>query len=390
MSSARTISGKAAIVGVHESPVRNAPDTHPFAILADCVHRALADAGLSIEDVDGLCVAQGDLAEGGAAEDVIEVAEYLGIRPTYLDSTDIGGASYLAMAGRAAAAIASGLAEVVIIAYPACPRNWPIQGSLDAATFPAGPGQFDVPYGPTLVSNYAMIAQRHMHDYGTTSEQLAAIAIQCRANASLNPHARFTEPLTIEDVITSPLVASPFHRFDCCVVTDGGAALVMTSVERARDLPSQAITLQGYGEAVTAIQLSQMPSLTVTPASVSGRRAFAMADLKPSDVDVAQLYDALTITPLLAIEDLGFCAKGEGGPFVAEGNIAPGGVLPINTDGGGLSSNHPGKRGLIALVEAVRQLRGESPGVTIPGAEIALVHGWGGFMSSAATVLLSR
>ncbi|MBS1862555.1 MAG: hypothetical protein JSS68_12680 [Actinobacteria bacterium] len=385
-----TISGRAVIVGAYEAPIREAPETHPFELLADAVGHALADAGLELADVDGLATASGDFGEGGAAEQVIEVAEYLGIEPTYVDGTDIGGCSFIAHAGHAAAAIAAGMAEVVVIAYAATPRWWPVPfPSLDAPILGAGPGQYELPYKSSLVAHFAQFAQRHMHEFGTTPEQLAEVAVTCRAHAGPNRSARYREPITVEDVLDSPLIASPLHRLDCCVLTDGAGAFVVTSEERGRDTPKRPIKIAGFGQAVSAMQLSQMPSLTATPGVASGKRAFEMAGLTPADVDVAELYDAFTITPILALEDLGFCAKGEGGPFVADGGIGADGAVPINTDGGGLSSNQPGKRGVFLMVEAVRQLRGESPGMQLRDPEVALVHGLGGFLSATATILLT-
>lgn len=384
------LSGASAIAGIHESPLRDAPRKHPFALQMDCVLAALDDAGLDLKDVDGLCCASGDWAEGGAVESIIEFAEYAGIQPTWFDGTDVGGCSYIVHLGRAATAIAAGLAEVVVISYAACPRWWPLQTpSFDPFVLPAGPGQYELPYNPTLISAYAMFARRHMHLYGTTEEQLAQVAVTFRQHGMANPHAKMRKPLTVEDVLASPLVASPLHRLDCCVVTDGGGAVVLTSRERARDLKKKPVHVAGFGAAIHRTQLSQMDRDIRTPAVLSGPRAFAMAGVMPGDVDVAQIYDAFTITPLLALEDLGFCDRGESGPFVAAGNLGIGGRLPTNTDGGGLASNHPGKRGIFTLIEATRQLRGEGPGVQVEGAEVALVHGIGGTFCSAATAILT-
>ena len=384
-----SLSGKAAIVGVYESPLRKSDGVHPYAIQMECVKGALDDAGLTIDDVDGLASAQGDFAEGGTAQDLNEVAEYLGIVPAYFDSTDVGGSSYVSHAGHAAAAIAGGLAEVVVVSYAACMRWWPVPGMWDEALYAAGPGQFDVINPGSIPAFYALVAQRHMYEFGTTREQLAEIAVTCRANAANNPHARYRDPLTIQEVLDAPMVASPFGRYDCCVVTDSGGAFVMTNERRARDCRRPPVWVTGFGEAASQVQMGQMRPLTSSPARFSGPRAFEMAGVKHEDIDVAQLYDAFTITPLLAVEDLGFCEKGDGGPFVAAGNIRPDGSLPINTDGGGLSSNHPGKRGVFVVVEAVRQLRGEGPGVQIEGAKTALCNGNGGFFSAAATLILT-
>lgn len=385
-----SISGRTAIVGVYESARRDAPQIHPYQIQMECVLGALADAGLELADVDGLCVAAGDWAEGGGVNSVTEFAEYAGLRPTWFNSTDVGGCSYIVHAGHAAAAIAAGLAEVVVISYAATPRWWPLTTpSFDPFVLPAGPGQYELPYGPTLISAYALYARRHMHLYGTTPEQLASVAVTFRSHASANPDARLRTPITVDDVLASPMIADPLHRLDCCVVTDGGGAVVMTSAERARDLRQKPVLLSGFGAATVRTQLSQIDTDLKTPAALSGPAAFAMANLKPSDIDVAQLYDAFSITPLLALEDLGFCQRGESGAFAEAGQLALGGALPCNTDGGGLSSNHPGKRGIFALIEGARQLRGEGPGVQVPDARTALVHGLGGTFCAAATAILT-
>ncbi|KDD02894.1 putative acetyl-CoA acetyltransferase [Bordetella bronchiseptica MBORD681] len=385
-----SISNRAAIVGLCESPRRHAPEVHPYQIQMECVQGALVDAGLSLADVDGLCVAAGDWAEGGGVNSVTEFAEYAGLRPTWFNSTDVGGCSYIVHAGHAAAAIAAGLAEVVVISYAATPRWWPLSTpSFDPFVFPAGPGQYELPYGPTLISAYGLYAQRHMARYGTTAEQLASVAVTFRTHAAANPHARLRTPITVDDVLASPMIASPLHKLDCCVVTDGGGAVVMTSAERARDLRHKPVLLSGFGAATARTQLSQIAPDLSTPATLSGPRAFAMAGLSPADIDVAQLYDAFTITPLLALEDLGFCKRGESGAFAADGQLTLGGALPCNTDGGGLSSNHPGKRGIFALIEGARQLRGQGPGVQVPDAGRALVHGLGGTFCAAATAIFT-
>lgn len=386
-----SLSRSSAIAGVFEAPYRSAPRVHPFAIMMECITGAVEDAGLALGDVDGLCVASGDWAEGGGVASIIEFAEYSGIHPRYFDSTDVGGCSYLTHVGRAAMAIACGMAEVVVIAYAACPRWWPLSTpSFDPFVLPAGPGQFELVHNPTLVSAYAMFARRHMGLYGTTPEQLAEVAVTCRRHAAGNPDARYRTPLTVEDVLASPMIASPLHKLDCCVVTDSGGAVVVTSAARARNCRKPPAYVAGFGAAVDRVMLSEIPDDLATPARRSGPAAFAMAGIAPRDVDVAQLYDAFTISPLLALEDLGLCPRGESGRFVADGHIAIGGSLPVNTDGGGLSSNHPGKRGIFALIEGVRQLRGEGPGVQVDAPDVSLVHGWGGTLSAAATVVLTR
>jgi acetyl-CoA C-acetyltransferase len=379
-------SGEVAIVGAYESPRRKAPGIHPFQIQAECVLGALEDAGLSLGDVDGLCSSASSPGEGGGWMDVCEVAEYLGIEPTFVDGTDTGGAAPIAQAGHAATAIAAGLADVVVVSYAGCSYS----GGGDFDTLPStwGPWAYEAPYGFTTVASYALAAQRHMHEFGTTPEQLAAIAVQCRANAGPNEHARYRDPITVEDVLASPIIASPLHRNDCCVVTDSGGAVVLVGKDRTGDASKEPAWLLGFGEAVGKMRTSQMSSFTETPGVASGTRAFEMAGVRPDKMDCAQLYDSFTITVLLALEDLGFCKKGEGGPFVEAGEITPEGSVPINTDGGGLSSNHPGRRGVFALIEAVRQLRGESPGVQLRDPKLAVAHGVGGQLSAAATMVV--
>lgn len=379
-------SGEVAIVGAYESPRRKAPGVHPFDIQAECVLGALDDAGLSLSEVDGFGTSANSVGEGGAWMDICEVAEFIGITPTFVDGTDTGGAAPIAQAAHAASAIITGLADVVVISYAGC--GYSGGGDFDSLPPPYGPLAYESPYGFTTVAAYALAAQRHMHEFGTSPEQLAAIAVQCRANAAHNPHARFRDPMTVDDVLASPVIASPLHRNDCCVVTDSGGAIVLVGKERAHDCRKRPVSLLGFGEAVGQMRMNQFRSFTQTPGAVSGRRAMEMAGVTPDDIDCAQLYDSFTITLLLALEDLGFCDRGEGGPFVEKGSIAPDGSIPVNTDGGGLSSNHPGRRGALALIEAVRQLRGESPGAQLDDPEVALAHGSGGQLSATATLIL--
>jgi acetyl-CoA acetyltransferase len=376
-----------AIVGVHESPLRKAPGIHPFAIQAECVAGALADAGLAHGDVDGFATAAAFATEGGSELDVCELVEYLGLRPRWLDSTDTGGAAFISHAGHAALAIAAGFVDVVVVSYASVGRSSPLP-LPDYNSNAWGPGAFELPHGPSTVSSYALAAHRHMHEYGTTPEQLAAIAVQCRANAASNPHARYRDPITVEDVLASAEICSPLRLLDCCVVTDSGGAFVLTSRRTAQRLSRKPVHVLGFGEAVGQVQMNQMEDFTRTAAVRSGADAFATAGLRPDEIDCAQIYDSFTITVLTALESLGFCGRGEAGAFVADGNLAPGGRLPINTDGGGLSSNHPGRRGALATIEAVRQLRGESPGVRLDDARTCLVNGTGGSLSATATMIL--
>jgi acetyl-CoA C-acetyltransferase len=386
---ARNWSGEVAIVGAHEHPERLLPDRHAFAIQMECIARALEDAGLTFADVDGLASATGEPPEGGGIMAAGEVAEYLGIVPRFIDSTEMGGASPLTQIGHAAAAIASGQAEVVVVSYAATTRSYEgTLGTWEADLPPDGPGQFEQPYGMTTIGSYALFAQRHMHEFGTTSAQLAEIAVVCRAHAADNPQARYRTPLSIDDVLDGPMLCSPLRRYDCCIITDGGGAVVMTSADRAKDCRKRPVHILGFGEASTQVQLGQMQSFTSTAGVYSGRDAFAQAGITPGAVDALQLYDSFTITALMTTEDLGFCAKGDGGSFVENGRIAIGGELPVNTDGGGLSSNQPGRRGIFSVIESVRQLRGEPLGRQVPDCRTMVAHGSGGWPSCAATLVL--
>lgn len=375
------------MIGAYESPRRKAAGVHPYEIHAECVLGALADAGLEPGDVDGFCATGSFPSEGGMQMAVAELVEYLGIAPRWFDSTDIGGAAPVLQAGHAALAIAAGMADVVVVSYAATGWSGKLPGK-DYNTNSYGPGQWELPYGPSTVASYALAAQRHMHEYGTTPEQLAKIAVQCRANAGANPNARFRDPITVEDVTSSPVIASPLRRLDCCVVTDSGGAFVLTSRRRAEQLDRKPVYLLGAGEAIGQVQMNQMERFTRTSALRSGADALARAGLRLDDIGCAQLYDSFTITVLLTLESLGFCAEGEGGAFVDDGHIGPDGRLPINTDGGGLSSNHPGRRGVFAVIEGVRQLRGESPGVQLKDPKACLVNGTGGSLSATATLIL--
>jgi acetyl-CoA acetyltransferase len=379
--------GAVAIVGAHESPRRKAPKIHPFQIQAEVIAAAVADAGFTLSDVDGFATAASFPPEGGWQINGVEIAEYVGLRPTWLDTTDIGGAAALTHVGHAAAAIEAGLCSVVVISYASSGRSWPLP-AVDFNTGPAGPGQWEVPYGASTISAYALAATRYMHQYGLTSEQLAQIAVQMRAYAAKNPAAMYRDPLTIDDVLSSPMISTPLHKLDCCVVSDSGGAIVVTSRDRAKDTKRGGPVVLGFGEAISHTQMNQMVDFTTTSAEHSGRRAFATAGVGPKDIRVAQIYDSFTITVALTLDALGFAPRGEVGDFIASGALGPNGRLPINTDGGGLSSNHSGRRGIYAIIEAVRQLRGESPGLQLDSPELCLVNGTGGWLSATATLIL--
>ena len=382
----RELRGRAAIVGAADavSPTGEL-DRSGRALEADVVAAALDDAGLSISDVDGLASASGPMA-------TLQLAEYLGITPRWTDTTSIGGSSYEAHVEHAAAAIGFGLADVVVSVHAQTPRGDRRRGQQQMRR-PVDYGdarlEFEAPYGLRMpIGAYAMAASRHMATYGTTSEQLAQIAVDTRRWASMNPRAKNQDPITIDDVLTSPMECEPLHKLDCCLVTDGAGAVVVTGAERAADLRCPPVYVLGCATAHDHSSISQMPDLTQTCGVISGGNAFAMAGIKPSDVDVAELYDSFTITVLLALEDLGFCAKGEGGAFVEDGRLGPGGAFPANTNGGGLSYTHPGMYGMFLLVEAVRQLRGEAGDRQVDGAEVAVAHGTGGVLSSTSTLVL--
>jgi acetyl-CoA acetyltransferase len=375
------------IAGVAETPLGEVPDQNELSMVALAAREALAEAGLRLRDVDGLFVNY--MGEEGS----VQVAEYLGVTPRISDSTDLGGAAFEAQVHHAMAAIASGFCEVALIAYASRQRSRRSR-SLDPRPPPMGVPimhQFEVPTGlPLPIGRYALIAARHMHQYGTTREQLAEIAVAARLWAQRNPKAWVRDPLTIADVLAAKPICEPLHRLDCCLVTDGGGAVVVTTAARARDAAKRAVRVLGAAESHTHWHISQMPDLTVSAGARSGAEAFAIAGITAADVDVFEPYDSFTITVLLALEDLGFCGKGEGGEFVASGALRPGGRLPAMTSGGGLSYNHPGALGLLLLVEAVRQLRGEAGERQVPDARIGVAHGVGGLFSTAGTVVLAR
>ncbi|CAA0079301.1 3-ketoacyl-CoA thiolase [Mycolicibacterium vanbaalenii] len=380
------IRGAAAIVGVADEVSPTGVIDMPLRELeARVIADALADAGLSLDDVDGLCT-----CTGGTLMHSVELAEYLGITPRFTDATQVGGASYGLYIEHAAAAIAAGMAETVVIVYASTPRAARKRGEKGLGVF-ATPErlEWETPFGVMLpISAYALAANRHMSMYGTTAEQLAAIAVDTRKWASLNPRAHLQDPITVDTVLASGYLAEPVHKLECCLVTDGAAAVVVTSAERARTLARPSAYVLGAASAASHAMISQMPDLTVTPGAVSGPSAFATAGLTPDDIDVVQLYDSFTITVLLALEDLGFCGKGEGGPFVGESVLAPGGRLPGQTTGGGLAYTHPGAFGAFLLVEATRQLRGECGERQVADAQTALAHGTGGVLSATSTVIL--
>jgi acetyl-CoA acetyltransferase len=375
-----SLQGRAAIVGVAESDLGEVgPGLTPLDLIGQATSRALEDAGLEKGDIDGLFS-----ASAYYHMPTLSVGEYLGIRPRYSDATSMGGSSFVSHLFHAAAAIDAGLCEVALIAYGSTQRSAGGRLVSGSETLP-----YEAAYRPRYpVSMYALAASRHMHEYGTTREQLAEVAVAARKWAKLNPEAFVQGDLSIEDVLDSRMVSSPLSVLDCCLVTDGGGAVLVTSVGRAQALRKPPVYLLGVGEAHWHRNISQMPDLTVSAAAESGPRAYRMAKIGPEDVDVAMLYDAFTINTVLFLEDLGFCEKGEGGAFASGGRISPGGELAVNTNGGGLSYNHPGMYGLLLLVEATRQIRGECGERQVADANVALVHGNGGVLSSQVSAVL--
>jgi len=375
----------AAIGGVAESDLGDVAPKTALQLQAEAAREALTEAGLTTADVDGVFSAGGDQPMAS-----VQIAEYLGITPRYSDSTNLGGASFVAHAAHAVDAIAARHCDVALITYGSTQRSLRSR-TLGSSGAIRGPAQFESIWGlPLPVGAYALAATRHMHEYGTTAEQLAEVAVAARAWAALNERAFQRDPLAIADVLDSAMISEPLHRLDCCLVTDGGGAGVIVNAARAVDLPMPPVWIAGHGHSHTHFTIANMPSLTTTPADRSGPAAMAMAGITHANVDVAEVYDSFTITVLLSLEALGFCGLGESGDFVSGGRTGPGGDFPLNTNGGGLSYCHPGMYGIFTLIEGTRQLRGECGGRQISGARVALCNATGGVLSSAATVVLAR
>jgi acetyl-CoA C-acetyltransferase len=387
-----SLKGAGYIVGAWEHPTRKASDKSVTLLHAECAKGALDDAGLTKDDVDAYYCA-GDAPGLGP----MSMIDYMGLKVRHMDSTDVGGSSYQVAVGHALEAIATGRANVCLITLAGRPRSeGQATGTAPRAGSPAQPEmQFEYPYGPATANMYAMCATRHMHEYGTTSEQLAWIKVAASHHAQHNPHAMLQDVVTVEDVVNSPMVASPLHRLDCCVISDGGGALIVTKPEIAKTLKRPLVKVIGVGEAPKN-QMGGAVDLVYSAARWSGPPAWEMSGIKPADIKYASIYDSFTITVLMQLEDLGFCEKGQGGKFVSDGNLISGvGKLPFNTDGGGLCSNHPANRGGITkIIEAVRQLRGEAhPAVQVKNCDLAMAHGTGGSLGTrhvGSTVILER
>jgi acetyl-CoA acetyltransferase len=372
----------AAIAGAATGYVKGAGSLEPLDMIARVSAAALQDAGLSLKDVDGLFT-------GMQTEflSTLSVGEHLGLRPRFSDNNRLGGSSFLVHTQQAAMALEAGLCDVALIVYASNQRT--ALGRLQTSVA-GGWSVSEAPYAARFpVSSYGLCAARHMHEYGTTRTDLANVAVSARQWAQRNPEAFAQDPLTVADVLDAPMVSSPLGRHDCCLVTDGAAALVMVRADRGKHLRRKPVYLLGAASEHWHKQVSAMESVCHTAASASGKRAFEAAGLTPSEIDVVQLYDAFTISTIILLEDLGFCPKGEGGRFVSDGNIAPGGTLPVNTNGGGLSFAHPGMYGLFTLVEGTRQLRGDAGERQIPDATTCLCQGSGGVFSNQATNILA-
>jgi len=386
-----SIKGKAYIVGAYEHPTRKATDKSVAQLHAECAKGALEDAGLTLADIDGYFCA-GDAPGLG----MVNMVDYLGLSVRHIDSTETGGSSYIAHVSHAAQAIAAGKCNVALITLAGRPRSEGSSGTQArnwGANLPDAP--FEAPFNPVTVNLYALVAQRHMYEYGTTAEQLAWIKVAASHHAQHNPHAMLRDVVTVEDVLNSPMISDPLHKLDCCVVSDGGGALIVARPEIAAKLNRPRVKVMGAGEYVKG-QLGGHVDLSWSGAKFSGAAAFAEAGITPADIKYASIYDSFTITVLMQLEDLGFCKKGEGGRFVMDGNLISGvGKLPFNTDGGGLCNNHPANRGGITkVIEAVRQLRGEAhPAVQVKNCDLALAQGTGGYLGSrhgSATLILER
>lgn len=368
--------GTTAIIGAATGGFKGVPGRTSVDLAVECSIKALAEAGMTTQDVDGLFVCLPDDTLSG-----LTIAEYMGIRPKFTDNNRTGGSAFLTHTEIATMALNAGLCDVALICYGSNQRSAAGKLVSSARSF-----EYEAVYNPIFpATSYALAASRHMHEYGTTAEQLARVAVSARKWANMNPEAFLQGDLTVEDCLASRMVSSPLRVRDCCLVTDGGAAVVMVRADRAKDFPKKPVYLLGSAAATKHRNISAMDDLAVTAAVESGARAHQNAGTKPSDIDVVEIYDAFTINTLLYLEDLGFVRKGEAAAFVEDGHIDPGGSLPVNTNGGGLSCNHPGMYGMFTIVEAVRQLRGEGGARQIKGAELALAHGSGGVLSSTVT-----
>jgi acetyl-CoA acetyltransferase len=378
------------IVGIGLSDYPKAPDLTSMQHHVQAAQRALADSGVKKQEIDGYISAEQVMADRQILPGLVE---YLGLNCRFVDGTTVGGSSFVYHVQHAAAAIQLGYADTVLVTYG---QNY-LSGlgrTLGTRGFGSGLVQgaqmYESPYGLPVAGTYAMIAQRHMYEYGTTSEQLAEVAVGVREFASLNPNAIYRDPITVDDVLASRMIAAPLHLLDCCAITDGGGAYIVTTAERARDLRQDPVYVLGAANNQKHWMISQCPDFTSSGAAQAGPEAMARAGVKPDDIDMAMFYDSFTITCIVLLEGLGFCKPGEGGAFVQEGHLRRGGKLPMNTDGGGLSSCHPGMRGIFLVIEAVRQLRGQAGEVQVPDCKLAVAAGSGGFLSCIGVAVLGN
>jgi len=371
-----SLRGETAVVGVGLTEFGGLPGHTHMEIMAKAIDKAITDAGIHKDEIDGIFSA--NFVEMLTP---LTVAEYLGINPTYMDGTNTGGSVFVNSMQSAAAALSLGLCNVALICYGSNSATGPF-------THPPAMHTVEDVYRPrNPITPYALAANRHMHEFGTTKEQLAEVAVSARAWAQLNPAATMRDPLSVEDVVNARMIVDPLGKFDCCLISDGGAAMIMVRKDRAQDFPKKPVYMLGVGSRTDHNLISCMPDLTTTAAKEAAAAAFAMAGVSPADIDVVELYDAFTINTILFLEDMGFCEKGEGGAFVSNGNIAPGGSLPVNTNGGGLSCVHPGMYGMFLMIEAVQQLRGECGERQVDNAKLAACNGSGGFLASQVSAI---
>lgn len=387
--SRNTLRNKVAIVGVGESKIGKVPEMSGLGLNAQAAKQALDDAGLNVADIDGLLTAYSMTEPYFMLGTVL--AEYLGLQLRYNASMVVGGATPGIMLKHAAEAIVSGQCDVVLVCAGENRATGQTRDQTLSTLAAVGHPYYEQPYGGSIPGYYAMIAKRHMHEYGTTRSQLASVAVTSRRHASMHPNAHMKAPISIDHVLESKPIADPLTVLDCCLISDAGGAFIVTSSERARDLKSKPVYLLGIGEFHTHEHIMCAPSLVEFGAIQSGEAAYRMAGLGPTDMDVAQLYDCFTIVPIMLLEELRFCNPGDAAPFYAEGRAAIGGELPVNTHGGMLSHAHAGVAGgLLSIVEAVNQLRGGLGERQVLGAQVALVHNEGGIMSSHCTVILAN
>jgi len=371
-----SLRGETAVVGVGLTEFGGLPGHSHMEIMAKAIDKAITDAGIHKDEIDGIFSA--NFVEMLTP---LTVAEYLGINPTYMDGTNTGGSVFVNSMQSAAAALSLGLCNVALICYGSNSATGPF-------THPPAMHTVEDVYRPrNPITPYALAANRHMHEFGTTREQLAEVAVSARAWAQLNPAATMRDPLSVEDVVNARMIVDPLGKFDCCLISDGGAAMIMVRKDRAQDFPKKPVYMLGVGSRTDHNLISCMPDLTTTAAKEAAAAAFSMAGVTPADIDVVELYDAFTINTILFLEDMGFCEKGEGGAFVSNGNIAPGGSLPVNTNGGGLSCVHPGMYGMFLMIEAVQQLRGECGERQVDNAKLAACNGSGGFLASQVSAI---